>query len=101
MRSVTECPFEVVEQRPARVTDDLDPVCDAIEHAIERGGEVANPLVVVVGANAVLGHQDGDRTTGDIPRAPDRGTERLWPVLVAQREHIDAVLRTKNAGRSD
>ena len=55
---VPEGPLEVVEQRPVRVAAHVDAVVDAVEDALERGADVADALLVVVGADAVLGDDD-------------------------------------------
>ena len=62
-------------------------------HPVECGAHVGQPLLVVVGADAVLGDQDG-HLVGDLPRSPDRGLQRLRIELVAHRQHRDAVLAT-------
>src|SRR5262249_13631770 len=94
-RAVAERPLEVVEQGPVEVAAHVDAVVETAADAPQRLGYVLHALVVVGGANPVLGHVD--RRAGGVVRAPDRRLERPGPELVSHLQGRDALGRPEQA----
>ncbi len=85
LRPVSEGPLEIVEERPVEVAADVDAVLETAPDALERVVHVRDAAVVVVVAEAVLGHVQ--RCLRDLGRMTHRHLERSGPELVAHRRH--------------
>ena len=82
LRPVAQRPLEVVEQRPVGVAPHVDPVGEGLQHARQRLADVVDALLVVGGADAVLGDQQGNRTAGVVPGPSQTVAERRRVELV-------------------
>src|SRR5260370_36591858 len=59
-RAIAKAPLEVVQGRPVRVAAHVEPVAQAGSDAAQRTLDVGNPPRIVVLANAVFRHNDGE-----------------------------------------
>ena len=80
---VAEDPLEVVQQAPIRVAPDVDAVGDGPQHPRQGVLHVGDALIVIVGANAVLGDEERDLALGVGPRPAQARLQAVQPEDVA------------------